>query len=273
MQPNWPTRQTRYLRLTCAHVGGERWENQLHGRWSAWLLCSRLLASVGACGDDDDEGTPTPDAGAGRGGGGGRGGSGGSSGRGGGTSDASDAGSCTVAVATACDGPEDCPTGQRCCGKWDEEYVEFGCYASCIAQTGDSGAGPGGGPLWFDMCHPGDACEDSTAMCLTSPYLPTSFSRCYDSGDPPNPALGNAANQVNCGTDVCTSGEKCCLRGSTLEPYCAPTSATCACDPPDPGTDAGDAAPDTSQDAAPDSSDAAPDSSDAAPDSSDATAG
>jgi len=116
------------------------------------------------------------------------------------------------------------------------------------------------------------------AMCLTSPtYLPLSFSRCYTMGDMPNAALGKKAGEVNCGTDVCGTGEKCCLRG--LEPpYCAPTAATCECNP-QPVNDAGpDAAPDSSQDAAPDSSDAAPDATDSAPadahpDATDAAAG
>jgi hypothetical protein len=255
--------------------------------WSVIGLASAFAAflSVGACSDEDPESPGNPDGGGssgrgGRGGSSGRGGSGGASGSGGTSS--TDASTCTSSVGTACDGPEDCPSGQRCCGKWEQEYTEFGCYASCDALTGDAMPGPGGGgALWFDLCHPGDTCEVMGAECLTSPmYLPPSLSRCYDpgSGSAPNASLGRGAGQVNCGSDVCGAGEKCCLRGPMLDPYCAPSSATCSCTPPEPQPDAGpDAAPDSSPDAAPDSSDAAPDSSDAAPDSrpdaTDATAG
>jgi hypothetical protein len=226
------------------------------------------VVNIGACGSDEDPVAAPQDSGTDRSSGGrGGSGSGGSSGTSG-TGGAPDAGTCTTAAGTTCDGPEDCPTGQRCCGKWENEvYVEFGCFVSCAAQQGDAATGPGGGPFWFDLCHPGGTCEDTTATCLTSTYLPDSLSRCFDTGEPPDPSLGNAANQVNCGTDVCGAGEKCCVR-QPLEPYCAPASATCSCTAPVP--DAGPDAPPDSGDAAPDSGDAAPDSGDAA---SDATTG
>jgi len=160
-----------------------------------------------------------------------------------------------MAVAVTCDGAEDCPTGQRCCGKWEQGYVEFGCFASCVEQQGD--ASPmGGGALFFDLCHPGDTCEVEGAQCLTSPqYLPTSLSRCYTMGNPPDATLGKGVRQINCGTDVCGTTEKCCLRGART-PYCAPASATCVCDPPDAGADSGSDAP---SDAAPDARDASRD--------------
>ena len=242
--------------------------------WSVIGLASVFAAclSVGACSDEDPEPQAKPDGGgtSGRGGTGGRGGSSGRDGSVGMDGSTSDASTCSMAVGTSCDGPEDCLSGQRCCGRWSQGYTEFGCYASCDALTGDAMPG-GGGALWFDLCHPGDTCEVMGAECLTSPmYLPSSLSRCYDpgSGMPPNASLGRGAGQVNCGSDVCGMGEKCCLRGPMLEPYCAPSSATCSCTPPVP-----DAGPDAS-DAAPDSRDAAPDSSDATTsDATDATAG
>jgi hypothetical protein len=254
--------------------------------WSVIGLASVFAAciSVGACSDDDPVSTPKQDAGggtSGRGGSSGRGGTGGgTNGTGGSTSN--DASTCTMSVGTTCDGPEDCPSGQRCCGKWEQQYTEFGCFASCDALTGDAMPGPGGGgALWFDLCHPGDTCEVMGAECLTSPmYLPSSLSRCYDpgSGSAPNASLGKGAGQVNCGTDVCGAGEKCCLRGPMLDPYCAPTSATCSCTPPTPQPDAGPDASDAAPDSTPDSSDAAPDSTDATPgdatpDATDAAAG
>jgi hypothetical protein len=139
------------------------------------------------------------------------------------------ASTCTKAIDVTCDGPEDCPAGQRCCGKWDQAYQMFGCFDSCTAQQVDAGQA-----LWFDLCHPGDACEDSTATCLTSTYLTSSLSRCYTMGSPPDPKFGNGKGQVNCGTDVCGASEKCCMRGVTLAPYCAPSGATCECTAPSP---------------------------------------
>jgi hypothetical protein len=159
---------------------------------------------------------------------------------------------CTSAVETACDGPEDCPSGQRCCGEYNQGgYDKFGCYASCSAPGGAGGAGGAGGmaamtmgPILFELCHPGDTCEDSTAQCLTSSYLPNSLSRCLPSmlvgvamGSPPDASLGQGKNQVNCGTDVCGSTQKCCVR-QPLGAYCAPKSDTCVCNPkmPEGGT-------------------------------------
>ena len=214
-----------------------------------------MVAGIGvtsACGSDD-ESSPT-DAGrdaasgsGGRGGSAGKGGAGGGTGAvgAGGSSGAADSGSCELSVGLSCDGAEDCPAGQRCCGKWDNEYMEFGCFASCLAQQGDAQPGPGGGPLWLELCHAGDTCEDSTTECLTSDYLPSSLSRCFDQGMPPDPNLGRAAGQLNCGTDVCGSGEKCCLREPLDTPYCAPTSATCECNPSDADAGPADGAPST----------------------------
>jgi hypothetical protein len=151
-----------------------------------------------------------------------------------------------MAVATECDGPEDCASGQHCCGEYNMSgYDKFKCMASCAATDAGAGAGLGMGPILFELCHPGDTCEDSTAMCLTSPYLPASLSRCLPSmlmgqtsGNPPDTSLGKGAHQLNCGKSVCGSDEECCVR-QPLEPYCAPKGTACACTheaAPDAGT-------------------------------------
>jgi hypothetical protein len=118
-------------------------------------------------------------------------------------------------------------------------YDKFSCMPSC--GPGDAGAAAGGlgmgmGPILFELCHAGQTCEDSTAMCLTSPYLPSSLSRCLPSmlmgqtsGNPPDASLGKGAHELNCGSAVCGSEEQCCVR-QPLEPYCAPKGAKCACD-------------------------------------------
>ncbi|MBM4362850.1 MAG: hypothetical protein FJ104_09240 [Deltaproteobacteria bacterium] len=215
------------------------------------------LSILGACSSSDDssgssgDGDAAADAGGtgGKGSGGrGSGGSGtGTGGSGAGTGGSGTGGSgtgtggsgasplCTVAVAVPCDGSEDCPSGQMCCGQWNDRYVEFGCHDSCAALASDSGQA-----TWFQLCHGGDTCEDTAAQCLTSQYLPTSLSRCYDTGSEPDPTLAKGAGEVNCGGDVCGAGEQCCLRGAAI-PYCAPAGAACECTPtapPDAGSDA-----------------------------------
>jgi hypothetical protein len=173
------------------------------------------------------------------------------------------------AVPTTCDGAEDCPSGQRCCGRVQGmqpafRYVEFGCFASCNMSADGGplpeGGGGLGGPTWLELCHAGDTCENSMYQCLTSQYLPNSFSRCFTPADAaaPNPGLGKAANAVNCGNAVCSAGEKCCIR-QPLEPYCAPASETCQCERTQPegggGSDGGpdaDASTDSARDVASD---------------------
>lgn len=234
--------------------------------WSKMGIVSMTagLFILGACSSDSKKTGAPADSGAGGSGGfGNRSSAGGLSANGGrvaaGGRAPVEAGACTASVGVTCDGPEDCSSGQRCCGKYQQEYVEFGCFDSCTAQQGDAQPGLGGGALWFDLCHPGDACEDSTAQCLTSAYLPKSLSRCLPAslmgmatGGPPDTTLGKGKGQVNCGTDVCGTGEKCCIRGATLAPYCAPSSATCNCTvPTKPDTDSGKSPVEAGSDATP----------------------
>ncbi len=213
------------------------------------------LIILGACSSSDNGPAGSEDSGTGgkaatggsKSSSGGKSGAGGasgatSSGGKGGASGAAGATMCTVAVATACDGPEDCSTGQRCCGKYQQGYVEFGCFDSCSALQGDAQPGPGGGgAFWFELCHPGDVCEDTTAQCLTSTFLPKTLSRCLPSmlmmaamGGPPDASLGKGKSQINCGAAVCGSSEECCLR-QPLAPYCAAKGQACDCNVSDAG--------------------------------------
>jgi hypothetical protein len=147
-------------------------------------------------------------------------------------------------------------------------YNKFGCADTCGA--GQGGAPNAMAPLVFELCHAGDTCEDSTAQCLTSPFLPASLSRCLPMqlmgmamGGPPNTSLGKGAERINCGDAVCGAGEQCCVR-EPLVPYCAPAGTTCKCDyvPPEGGVpEAGvpdssvpvpDAAPPSTKDASTD---------------------
>jgi len=136
---------------------------------------------------------------------------------------------CTVVAALPCDGAEDCPSGQRCCGRLAGlAYVEFGCFESCLGLP-DAGAMS----FWRELCHAGDPCE-SGSSCLTSQYLLASLARCDVVGAPPDPGLDRAKGRINCGTNVCGDGEKCCVR-SPHPPYCAPKAASCECRPGDGG--------------------------------------
>jgi hypothetical protein len=144
---------------------------------------------------------------------------------------------CILAGPTVWEGPEDCPSGQHCCGEYNGGgYDKFNCMPSCAPSDAGAAAGFGMGAILFELCHPGDTCQDSTAMCLTSPYLPGSLSRCLPSmlmgqtsGNPPDTSLGKGAHEVNCGNAVCGADEECCVR-QPLEPYCAPKGTACACD-------------------------------------------
>jgi hypothetical protein len=204
---------------------------------AAPLAFAACASDNGPAGPDGGEDSGTGGKKMGTGGRTSTGGSSGSAAKGGtsGGGGAAGSGMCTMAVATECDGAEDCPSGQQCCGEYNGGYDKFSCKPSCAPS--DAGAAAGLGMTFlFQLCHAGDTCEDSTAMCLTSPYLPMSFSRCLPamlqgqtSGNPPDTSLGKGAHEVNCGSAVCGSDEECCIR-QPLEPYCAPKGTTCSCD-------------------------------------------
>jgi len=151
---------------------------------------------------------------------------------------------CSLLVAAECDGNEDCPGGQVCCGTLDGgaglRYSSIKCQESCEAPAGGR-----------QICHPGDPCpvpgdgglpEASTPSCRRSLILPPYLAVCTT----PNPLLPNelvgqpaAPNTVNCGeTLTCGAGMKCCVLGSwdaatratTLRAgYCAPVAEDCDC--------------------------------------------
>jgi hypothetical protein len=190
------------------------------------------FSAFGACSSDEEEKGKPADAGTDRRSTGGSGGLG-SGGSGAVDSGETDAG--CLAVSTACDGAEDCGAGQRCCARFEGQppsgrYVEFGCFDSCNA-AGDDGGGAG---TWLELCHAGDTCEDAALICTTSDFLPSSLARCFDvDAAAPDPGLSKTADAINCGTEVCGTGEQCCIR-QPLEPYCALASEACQCERPEP---------------------------------------
>jgi hypothetical protein len=231
-------------------------KNLTHSCRFAGLICALgTFLVIGACSSDEpaSSGDGGVDGGGGKGTGGkatggsaGKAGAGGSSAGASGAGGASGATGCTAAAMTECDGAEDCPTGKRCCGEYvmGVGYNKFGCYDTCGTGMGGMGGAPNPmAPLVFELCHAGDTCEDSTAMCLTSAYLPGSLSRCLPAqlmgmamGGPPNTSLGKGAGEINCGTGVCGDGEECCVHEPGA-PYCAPKGSACTCDsvPPEAG--------------------------------------
>lgn len=151
---------------------------------------------------------------------------------------------CSALVAAECDGNEDCPSGQTCCGMLNGSgggYDSIKCQDTC-----DSSAGG------IQICHPGDACpmpadaavpDGSAPVCRRSLYLPAYLAIC----NPPSSLLPTefvgkpkAAHQINCGPNlVCGAGTKCCVLGnwdamtkaiSPRDGYCAPVDETCDCE-------------------------------------------
>lgn len=159
---------------------------------------------------------------------------------------------CSFLVAAECDGNEDCPTGQTCCGMRDGgalRYNSIKCQEKCDSAAGGT-----------QLCHAGEPCpgeEDSGTpdadaaslpSCHRSLILPSYLAVC----GVPNPLLPNTlierpaeAHAVNCGESVtCSEGTKCCVLGNwkaetqatTIRSgYCAPMAEECDC------TKAGDA--------------------------------
>lgn len=151
---------------------------------------------------------------------------------------------CSALVAAECDGNEDCPSGQTCCGTLNGSgggYDSIKCQDTC-----DSSAGG------IELCHPGDACpmpadaaapDGSANVCRRSLYLPAYLAIC----NPPSSLLPTefvgkpkAAHEINCGPNLtCGAGTKCCVLGnwdamtkaiSPRDGYCAPLDETCDCD-------------------------------------------
>ena len=172
---------------------------------------------------------------------------------------------CTAAVGVTCDGPEDCAGGQ-CCGRLTAgRFDAFSCFDSCTEAEAVTGG------LWFEVCHPGQACSNPGHECLATDQLPSFVYRCYVDGTEPSTAGSEEPGEVNCGGTVCADGQICCAREPSA-PVCIPGDWQCACEPvaPDAGSDAAGDAP---QDVAGDAPEDAPaDASDAGTDAmSDAT--
>jgi hypothetical protein len=141
-----------------------------------------------------------------------------------------------------CDGAEDCSGSQKCCGHYDGGYRRFVCADDCAAEQAEQMG------TWSEVCHPGDTCEtpDGGAapyMCLANAdFLPEYLFRCRDTGTEPASAGSTEAGEINCGENVCGSGEKCCISVPGLA-VCVPSGQDCACvttEPDDAGTTSGD---------------------------------
>lgn len=133
---------------------------------------------------------------------------------------------CTRITEIGCDGAEDCSPGRMCCGHFDGAgYLEFSCADSCARREARTGE------IWSEACHPGETCETPGFECLANPgYLPETLYRCRDSGTTPRSPGSTAAGQVNCGSDVCDAGQKCCVSFPGLVTHCVPIAAACPCD-------------------------------------------
>lgn len=140
---------------------------------------------------------------------------------------------CTSIIDVRCDGSEDCPRGQMCCGHWAGDYRDFTCQDDCAALEAQ-------GDIWSEICHPGQTCADPTYTCQANTnYLPDFLYRCRDSGTAPGDAGSTRRHEVNCGGAVCGDGEKCCVPAPTGDPYCAPVADDCRCNAGGEGYDAG----------------------------------
>ncbi len=169
---------------------------------------------------------------------------------------------CTTILAAHCDGPEDCGSGQQCCGAFEGGgYASFTCQDSCVELAASDG-------IWSEICHPGQSCDQPLPVdggmpptmmplpdggiapyeCRTNAmYLPDFWYRCRDTGETPpdNADRSTASGEINCGEIVCGSGEKCCYaleanaEASQGAAHCVDAEVDCTCNPKTVGTDGG----------------------------------
>jgi hypothetical protein len=167
---------------------------------------------------------------------------------------------CESIVTAFCDGPEDCPGSQQCCGEFaGGGYGSFTCQDSCVelAATGE---------IWSEVCHPGQSCDQPVLAdggmpptmnplpdggvaayeCrMNTTYLPDFWFRCRDTGEEPPAAGSTAADEINCGESVCGAGEKCCYALSPGDAitdgvaHCVAADEPCTCNPAGGDGDAG----------------------------------
>ena len=141
---------------------------------------------------------------------------------------------CAVVIDARCDGDEDCPDAQVCCGTLSGagfHYEALGCAETCDGASGG-----------YRICHQNELCEDEALVCRRSSILPAYFAICAAASDlVPTTFEGTstAAGEVRCGAElVCGSGQKCCVltgfdaaSGARFDRpgYCAPADAECSC--------------------------------------------
>ena len=141
---------------------------------------------------------------------------------------------CAVVIDAQCDGDEDCPDGQVCCGTLSGagfHYEALGCSETCDGASGG-----------YRICHQGELCDDQAFVCRRSSILPAYFAICAaPSTLVPTTFDGTntAAGEIRCGSDlVCGAGQKCCVlngydarAGTRFDRpgYCAPLGEECQC--------------------------------------------
>jgi hypothetical protein len=152
---------------------------------------------------------------------------------------------CSFIVETDCDGPEDCPAGELCCGTLSGaglQYTSMTCRATCADADGgivlchkDTDC-PGHDPAGVGTdAGPGDICRRS--FVLPEFLLICGGASQFAPADVAQPST--APGEINCGRDlVCGSGEKCCVMTSwdaatqVVVPapgLCAAQGETCDC--------------------------------------------
>src|SRR5262249_46486253 len=157
---------------------------------------------------------------------------------------------CRSLVTVPCDGPEDCPARDVCCGRASYGvYDAFGCFPSCtVATHGDRG-------VWNELCHSPVDCQLPGDACVPSSGLPSNIGRCTPVSAPDNgadadadaaesgprplaPEAGPGARDgsapgldegVSCGATRCEPGISCCRRDPG-DAYCIPRGRACACE-------------------------------------------
>jgi hypothetical protein len=133
---------------------------------------------------------------------------------------------CTEVVPLACDGPEDCGDGMKCCSVQDT-FGTIDAY-QCLTSCG----------LGEELCHLGANCErpnagggSTNSECKQDPNHPF-LGSCPGFVEAPPPAQATTLpGEINCGeAGVCGPGTQCCLR-VPYGPYCGPSDQPCSCKP------------------------------------------
>ena len=144
---------------------------------------------------------------------------------------------CVATTVLACDGADDCPQDEVCCGAFDFQRRAYGatqCQPGCDPMLAE-----------LEFCQPGDACRGGgidNAVCRRSFVLPEPYLICT-APSPTAPATSDdlqqpAAGQVACGEGQCIAGQACCVRtsfdydsrtDSWPTAYCVDNEADCTC--------------------------------------------